>query len=209
MLAASDAGVSGAGGDGIDSSSATLESDGGNVLTGTVAFPVNFAFIDTSIPKEDCNDTTSLPGGGYASFALFLSDVDPFGDTGAPLNTLPPGAHLLRIELAGPSYTGAFGSADGGAAAPVTPGTYTVGFDGEDDDDLCMLPPGTSAILDVFDFSGDGSFTQTTAASGTITLTTVMTGDIQGSFQVALSQSPFHVTQPTVPFAGTFNAQGM
>lgn len=32
--------------------------------------------------------------------------------------------------------------------------------------------------------------------------TFAMTGRVQGSFQVTLSQSPFHVTQPTIPFAG-------
>jgi hypothetical protein len=173
------------------------------------AFPVNFSLIDTSIPKEDCGDTTSLPAGGYASFALFLSDLTLIVDgQGDPAN-LPAGGHMLRIEVAGPSYTIAGAPAEGGTAEPVTPGTYTIGFEGEDDDDLCMLPPGTSAILDVFDFSGDGSFTQTTAVSGTITLTTVTTGHIQGSFQVELSQSPFRVIQPTIPFAGTFDVHGM
>jgi hypothetical protein len=180
-------------------------SDAGNSLAGSYAFPVTYAFIDANTPARQCGDTTTIPGGGYASFVLLLSDVDPYDDAGNPAGYLPPGSHLVRIELAGP---GAMTPLDAGPA-PVTPGTYTIGFEGENDDDLCMLPPNTSAILDVFDFTADGSYTQATAASGTVTITSVVTGRIQGSFAVQLSHSPFQVTQPTIPFSGSFDARAM
>jgi hypothetical protein len=185
--------------------SSPASSDGGNGLSGSYAFPVSYALIDSKTPNLQCGDTTALPAGGYASFVLWLSDVDPFDDAGNPLGYLPAGAHLVRIELAGP---GATTPLDAGPVA-VMPGTYTVGFEGQNDDDLCMLPAGASAILDVFDFSADSSYTQATAASGTVTLTSVVTGQIQGSFAVQLSQSPFRVTQPTFPFSGSFDARTM
>jgi hypothetical protein len=132
---------------------------GGNALVGSYAFPVTYSVIDSQLPKSECGDQTLLDaGGGYGSFALWMSTVDLFDDAGALLATTPSPSRILRIEVAGPSYADMGGGAapDGSTVAPITPGSHVIGYEAEDDDDICSLPAGTSAILDVFDFTADG-----------------------------------------------------
>ncbi|HEY2516535.1 MAG TPA: hypothetical protein VGI39_36950, partial [Polyangiaceae bacterium] len=184
-LACSPSSPTGGGGDG-----------GGNELTGTAAFPVHDAVIDTQTPKAECGYESALAGGGYGSVVLWLSD-QPLGatDGGSPGNSPPTSAHLLRIELAGPSYAGGNSPPAGGAVAAMGAGTYAISFEAQNDEDLCMLTPGGAAVLDVFDIGTDAaSYTQATAASGTVTLSTVTTGHMVGSFDVQLSTSPFTAT---------------
>jgi hypothetical protein len=150
-----------------------------------------------------------------------MSNIDLFSDAGVLLQTTPSPSHVLRVEVAGPSYADTGGTVlpDGSAAAPIPPGSYDIGYEAEDDDVLCALPTGTSAILDVFDFTADGgvavegvTYTQATAISGTVNVTSISPGHIVGSFDVQLaafvySKNGFDIdTQNPTSFSGTFDA---
>ena len=188
-------------------------SDAGSSLTGSHAFSVNYAVIDTQLAKDQCCFETALDGGGYASFAIWLSDVDIYDGEGGMLPVTPSPSHVIGIQVAGPSYTGAAAPASGNPPSPITPGVYAIGFEGADDDELCSLPPGGSAVLDRYDFSGDaGMYKQATAFSGTVTLTSLAPGRIEGRFDVelaAINSSAFIDTQHLIPLSGTFDATGM
>jgi hypothetical protein len=186
----------------------------GNSLRGSHAFPVNYAVIDTQLAKDQCCFATVLDGGGYASFAIWLSDADLYDDAGGMLAVTPSPSHVIGLQVAGPSYTSAMAPAAGTPPTAITPGVYAIGFEDADDDELCSLPPGGSAVLDRYDFSGDaGMYKQATAVSGTVTLTSLGPGHITGSFDVELASiaygSAFIDTQHPFPFSGTFDATGM
>jgi len=192
----------------------TLGSVEGNALSGTYAFPVNYAVIDTQLPRDQCGFDTALDGGAYASFALWLSDVDIYNDAGGMLAITPSPSHILSIQVAGPSYTSTSNASDVASPTPIAPGVYAIGFEDADDDELCGLPPGGSATLDRYDFAGDaGAYTQATALSGSVTVTSLGSGRIAGKFNVELGAivygAIFIDTQHPIPFSGTFVATGM
>ena len=58
----------------------------------------------------------------------------------------------------------------------LTAGTYVIGDEGEDDPDVCMLPPGTNAFLEIVTPEGDDA--QATAISGTVTLDSISAGSV-------------------------------
>jgi hypothetical protein len=186
------------------------------ISAGPYAVPSGYAFIDTRTPFEEVGDETLLDGGGYGAVAVVLADFDPRSDAGLLAATPPAGGHVLRIELVGPSYIGGAPKLmDGATPVAMSPGRYAVGFEGESDDDLGMLPTGTSALLDLFGFGDAGSYTQAQAVSGTVTLTTIASGHATGTFNVQIapyagSPTPSRI-DPTssVPFSGSFAATNL
>jgi hypothetical protein len=182
--------------------------DAGNVVSATYGFPVMYSVFQGG--GDPCMGGPP-PDGGYGSLVVLLADFTPPGDAGLQ-NGGPVGGHVLRVQITGPSYTGSNEPPDGSAVKPVVPGTYTIGFEGEDDDDLCMLPPGTSAELDVFQYTSDaGAYTQAQAVSGSVKLTAVSLGQVEGTFGVVLDKivyadgGPFTFQDP-MPFTGQFVA---
>ena len=85
----------------------------------------------------------------------------------------------------------------------LTPGTFTVGNEHLDDEDLCMLAPGSSAYL-LFGTAHGESLA--IAVSGTVTLDTIAAGAVAGRFDVILG-GPFGETDAgTSRLSGTFDA---
>jgi hypothetical protein len=185
--------------------------DGGSVLSGTYAFPVSYSVLDTSLVKDQCGYQTVLDGGAFAAFALWLSDVDIFNDAGGMLAATPSPSRIVSLQVAGPSYIGSATPPAGTTPQPITPGVYPIGFEDADDDELCSLPPGGAATLDVYDFDGDaGAYTQATALSGTVTVTYAGAGRVAGRFSVELGAivygSVFIDTLHPAAFSGTFDS---
>lgn len=185
--------------------------DGGNALTGSYAFPVGYSVIDTSLVKDQCSYETVLDGGAYAAFVLWLSDVDIFNDAGGMLAATPSPSRIVSIQVAGPSYVGGAAPPSGTLPQPITPGMFPIGFEDADDDELCSLPPGGAATVDVYDFDGDaGMYTQATALSGSVTVTYAANGRITGNFSVELGAivygDIFIDTLHPAAFSGTFDA---
>jgi hypothetical protein len=185
--------------------------DAGNVLSGTYAFPVSYSVIDTSLAKDQCGYQTVLDGGAYAAFALWLSDVDIFNDAGGMLAATPSPSRIVSLQVAGPSYVGSAVPPSGTTPQPIAPGVYPIGFEDADDDELCSLPPGGSATVDVYDFDGDsGAYTQATALSGAVTVTHAGAGRITGKFSVELGAivygNVFIDTLHPAAFSGTFDS---
>jgi hypothetical protein len=73
---------------------------------------------------------------------------------------------------------------------PITPGVYKVANEGQNPDDSCMLSSSNAlALVDVLLFPNEGGLTEmlvATSVSGTVTLTSVNSGAVSGSFDVEL-----------------------
>jgi hypothetical protein len=85
----------------------------------------------------------------------------------------------------------------------LSPGTYAVGNEHEDDEDLCMLAAGSSAYLLFAPLHGESL---SIAVSGTITVDSVGTDAVTGSFNVVMGGPYGETDAGTSPLTGTFDA---
>jgi hypothetical protein len=87
----------------------------------------------------------------------------------------------------------------------LTPGTYVVGNEKVNDPDLCMLPQGANAFVQLLTPTGYDA--QETALSGTVTIDSIGPSGVTGSFSVLLG-GPYGTTDAATPpsLSGTFNA---
>jgi hypothetical protein len=196
-------------------SSASPPPASGNSLTGSYAFPVAYTLLGTDEAKADCGYGGMLAD-GYSDFGVYLADTNISGlicagDDAGPRVNSAPGHPFVVIQMKSISYARGGNLPDGGVETAIVPGTYGVGFEGLSDDDLCMANPG-APLLDVLDFGpedGGGAIPVASAATGTVTLTTIALGHIAGSFDVqmvALLPSGQYDTEHPTPFSGTFDA---
>jgi hypothetical protein len=86
----------------------------------------------------------------------------------------------------------------------LAPATYTISNEFEDDEDLCMLQGGGTAILGLGPLGGDSS---SIAISGTVMLTSVGAGSVAGTFDVLMG-GPYGTTDGSapLPLSGSFDA---
>jgi hypothetical protein len=154
-------------------------------------------------PESPCGPSTA-PGGFAAAVIVLLeksSDVallcSPSSDGGGPgTNT----GRILDLEIATAQYAA--------MATPITdalaPGSYVVGDEHQDDPDLCMLPTGTTAFLQLVD--AGGGYPTSVSASGTVSITSVSGSAIAGTFNVTMG-GPFGQTDGGTPqLTGSFDA---
>jgi hypothetical protein len=180
--------------------SSTL-SPGTGTLSGPSAFPVAWAWMNPSSGEATgCGGSNAIPGGGYASTVidLFENDESAAACTDGGLNTVKMG-RIIDIGVATSEYIA--GSAP---TQPLTPGTYVIDNEMQNDEDICMVKAGHNAFLQVLDFAATNA--QQIATSGTVTIATVGPHSITGSFFVVLG-GPFGQTDAGTPtLSGSFNA---
>jgi hypothetical protein len=146
---------------------------------------------------------SAVPGGGFAAaqIVFFEKSGDASlvcsNDGGSPAGNT---GRILDLELATPQYATMMDAATQG----LTPGTYVVGNEHQNDPDLCMLPTGTTAFLQLLDVAG--SSPTSISVSGTVTITSVSATAIAGSFSVTMG-GPYGQTDGGTPqLSGSFNA---
>jgi hypothetical protein len=168
--------------------------NGGNSLSGSLAFSVQSAQVTTAEAQSACGYQSVLPDGSYATIGVLLSDMNIqvaiCGDAAAAelmaLRASLAGHPLILIQMKTVGYPPSGNLADAGAVQPIGPGTYPVAFENLSDDDLCMAPKG-QALIDLRNWSdAGGALTVASASMGTLTLTTVASGHIAGSFDVKM-----------------------
>ncbi len=173
---------------------------GGNALSGPQAFTVASAVFSTGEPSLKCG-YLARPSGLPTAASVILSPLDltPTICSNVPYQGGP--IAIVDVQITTP---------DAGGLSVLVPGTYPIGNENVADDDLCMLPPGTGAILDVRDVSDGGVANVWSAISGTVTLDAVGAASLAGSFDVVLGQvdqaGNTISTTVTSPLAGTFAA---
>jgi hypothetical protein len=190
--------------------------NGGNSLSGSLAFSVQSAQVTTAEAKSACGYQSVLPDGSYATIGVLLADMNIqvaiCGDA-APteLTTLRAslaGHPFIVIQMKTAGYPPSGNLAEAGAVQPIGPGTYPVAFENLSDDDLCMAPEG-QALIDLRDWAdAGGALTVASASMGTLTLTTVASGHIAGSFDVKMASllpSGQFDTVNTSPLTGMFD----
>jgi hypothetical protein len=187
----------------------------GNTLTGTYSFPVVGSTLDAEDIAEACGTETTLPGGGVLAFGIVLSSADSptLCSAIASNSSAAAGQPAVVIQVASNAYIAQSAPADGGAPAPLTTGTYKIGFENVTDDDLCMLSgTGGQALVDVLQLGmpdAGGATPKATAVSGTVTVTAIASSHVVGSFDVQLapvSASGSIDTQHPTAFSGTFDS---
>jgi hypothetical protein len=187
----------------------------GNTLSGTYSFPVAGSVLDAQGIAEACGNEPTLPDGGVLAFEIALSGAD--GATLCSAITSSSNAAASQpavvIQVATSAFIAQSAPADGGAPAPLTTGTYKIGFENVTDDDLCMLSgTGGQALVDVLQLGmtdAGGAFPKATAVSGTVTVTAIASSHVAGSFDVELapvSDSGSIDTQHPTALSGTFDA---
>jgi hypothetical protein len=187
-------------GDDAGTPDATPPAGGQGTLEGTLAFPVGQVVM--GFVTGGCPDRTGDAGAGVLP-AVEIGIVQAGGPSFCDTRTsaIDGGAyHALYMGIA----TGQWASYAGATlTASLAPGTFIVGNQHLDDEDLCMLPAGSSAYL-VFG-QADGQ-ELAIAVSGTFTLDTVAADSVSGSFDVIMG-SQFGLTDAgTSRLSGTFNA---
>ena len=87
----------------------------------------------------------------------------------------------------------------------LAPGTYVIGNEGENDPDLCSLPSGSNAFLQLLTPTGYDA--QATAISGTVVIDRIDAGAVTGTFSVLMG-GPYGYTDASPPpsLSGAFNA---
>jgi hypothetical protein len=179
---------------------ATLEA-GTGTLTGSQAFGVGSVINVYS--AQDCSGNAFADAGVRPAANIFflpsaispsaLCDVDAAApDAGSSI--------VMALQIATPEWAM---YAPAPLTQSLTPGTYTISNEHQDDEDLCMLAPGGTAILLIYPPGGESLWV---ATSGTVTLTTVTATSVAGSFHVVLTpQFPdAGVSAPSL--SGSFNA---
>jgi hypothetical protein len=178
-----------------------LPEGGTGTATGPQSFPIKWAWMDPSQPADECA-ANAVSGKGFAATAidLFENDLSSLACSDGGLGNGGTGS-LINIEIATQQYASQMMP----FTQALAPGTYVIGNEGEDDPDLCMLPSGSTAILQILTFGQDDA--QWTAISGTVTIDTVGPTSIAGSFAVLLG-GPFGQYEGGTPpsLSGAFNA---
>jgi hypothetical protein len=177
-------------------------SPGSATLSGPQGFPVGWA---STGPTSDCGPSTASGGGlAAASIVFFEQDVSSLVCAdGGPVNGVS--GRVVLIEIATSQYAK--------QTTPLTeslgPATYVIGDEGEDDEDLCMLPSGTTAFLEISELGDGGAVAEWIGISGTVTVDSITPTSIAGSFDVLLG-GPYGQTDGSAPpsLSGTFDAAG-
>jgi len=151
--------------------------------------------------------TPGACGGGGGSSSVISQITILLASPGLPSlcadGGVPDGGpgEWLDLELA--TTQAATGAAE--LTESLTPGTYVIGNEKENDPDVCMLPSATNAFLQIL--TPGGLDAQATAISGTVTLDSVSSGSVTGTFSVLMG-GPFGATDASPPPAltGAFNA---
>ncbi len=145
----------------------------------------------------------AIAGGGVAATAidLFEKDESALACSDGGLNSAGTGRYV-EIQIATAQYAM---ESMAPLTAPLTPGTYTILDEGENDENLCSGPESTPiAIFGLFQFGLDDA--QEIAIAGTVTIDDVKPHSIVGSFDVRLG-GPYGQTDGAPPtLTGRFNA---
>jgi hypothetical protein len=181
---------------------ASLPAAGQGTLEGNLAFPVGAVVM--GFVTGGCSDLTGDAGAGVVpavQIALVqagaASDSICGGSAGSP-DGGPDDAVYIGIATA---QWAAYSR--GTLTESLTPGTFTVGSEHLDDEDLCMLAPGSSAYLLFAPVRGESL---AIAVSGTVTLDTVAGGAVSGRFDVVMGGPFGEVDAGTSRLSGTFDA---
>jgi hypothetical protein len=168
-------------------------------LTGPQGFDVRYAWFEPSQPGATCG-ANPVPGGPIASayIALFENDVSSAVCAHSALSDGGIGRNVF-IGIATPEYA----SRNQPLTQALAAGAYVVGDEHQNDEDLCMLPVGATAMLMVV----SGSYSIATAVSGTVTITSIDDHSVAGGFDVVLGD-PYGNTDGGAPesLSGTFDA---
>lgn len=111
----------------------------------------------------------------------------------------------MDIELATSEYATNHGK--GNLTRALSTGTYAIGNEDIPDEDLCSLPTGATAILQVREFPDGGTggaLVAWNAVSGNVTLTSVSADGVAGTFEVTLGEPDSGATGGTL--SGEFRA---
>jgi hypothetical protein len=197
---------SGSGSSGASSGDSGSPSPGSGTLTGPQGFSVRWAWMDPSEPAEQCG-ADAVPDGGFAATSILLFENDESslacGDGG--LNSGGTG-RFIDIEVATAQYAMQAPVQAPQPTQALSPGTYAILNEGEDDEDLCSVQQSSpTAILQVLEFGLYDA--QEIAISGTVTVDSVGPHAIAGSFDVLLG-GPYGLTDGGAgqPLSGSFNA---
>jgi len=168
-------------------------------LSGPQAFPVGSASMAAS-PTGGCGGSGSPDVIAHVIVLLTAQGLPALLCTDAG----PPDAGTggwIDIEIA----TTQAATGDQELTQSLGPGTYVIGNEGEDDPDVCMLPPGSNAFLQLLTPGADDA--QATAISGTVTIDSLDAKAITGSFSVLMG-GPYGTTDASPPpsLSGTFSA---
>jgi hypothetical protein len=162
-----------------------------NSAVGRFGFDVKDAVVDTTQAHSQCGWEEVLPDGSYAAVAVILADQLLNGYCGGEGAQPIPGHPFVNIQLAGPTYaTQGLNLPDGQVPAALEPGQYTIANEGVYDDQICSVRgTGGSALVDVGNWGDGGGPAQpvATAVSGTVTLTSVGSGYVAGTFDVVVA----------------------
>jgi hypothetical protein len=153
-------------------------------------------------PESPCG-SSAVPGGGFAAVQLLLFESNADGASACSSDGGGPGKNIGRIldlEIA----TSQYAAMTTPLTDSLTAGTYTVGNEHQDDPDLCMLPTGTTAFLQLIDYQS-GSPTSI-STSGTVSITSISDAEIQGTFNATMG-GPYGQTDGGTPqLSGSFYA---
>jgi len=196
------AGADGGGAAPTDAGNPATLAPGTGILSGNDGFPVKWAWMHAYAAAANCESSdASAPAGGIDAIAIQLFENDESSPACSDAGLSGAAGHFVDLEIATSSYlTG---------AAPfvaLAPGTYTIGNEGENDPDLCMLSSsGGNAYLAVGELGVPDA--QNLAASGTVTIDSIDAGGVVGSFQVVLGDAYGRTDAGLSTLAGSFHAE--
>jgi hypothetical protein len=168
-------------------------------LSGPQAFPVGSARMGSSL-IGGCGSQNDA--GLLATLSILISSQGLPSLLCATDGGIPDGGpgDWIDIEI---------GTSQAAQGAPITmalgPGVYVIGNEAQNDPDLCMLPNGSNAFLQLLTPSGYDA--QAIAISGTVTIDTLTPSTVTGTFSVLMG-GPYGATDASPPpsLSGAFNA---
>jgi hypothetical protein len=153
-------------------------------------------------PTSSCG-SSNVSGGGFAAAQIvLLQDGNEAALVCSP-DGGPPGGNpgsVLDLEIA----TSQYAAMTTPLTQALTPGSYVVGDEHQNDPDLCMLPTGATAFLQLVGLGA--SSPQSVSVSGTVTITSVDASAIAGSFNVTMGGPYGQIDGGTPQLSGSFNA---
>jgi hypothetical protein len=184
--------------DGASSFDGAIPAPGTATLVGPQAFPVGSAQTGSAL-TGGCGGSDDAGLAAQLSIVIGAQDLPAVlcGDGGVPD---AGSGGWIDIEIA---------TTQAIEGTPITqalaPGVYVIGNEGEDDPDVCMLPSGSNAFLQLLTPGADDA--TATAISGTVTLDSVTASAVTGTFSVLMG-GPFGTTDASPPpaLSGAFNA---